>query len=203
MSCWEPRAQRNHLALETLGRGWCGKSPMVRKPGVSLHAERWRACQARLHGRRLSRPALEFVRPGRRERQRPEDPALAGLKERARGSQWDFTSACAAFYQEGGKCRQSNDLVMLMIDRWLRRHPARRRVPDGRGLRSFAGFRRQGEIAATLTVPGASRRSWAGLPQDLWRGLTKHVTEASLFSVQPSMARRGGGNAERAGWPTA
>ena len=155
MSCWEPRAQWNHLALETLGRGWCGKLPMVRKPGVSrCTLRRWRACQARLHGRRLSRPALEFVRPGRRERERPEDPALAGLMERARGSQWDFTSACAAFYQEGGKCRQSNDLVMLMIDRWLRRHPARRRVPDGRGLRSFCRFPTAGRDSSDLNCTG-------------------------------------------------
>ena len=87
---------------------------------------------------------------------------------------------CCVF-QGGGKCRKSNDLVMLMIDRWLRRHPVRRRVPGGRGSRSSAGFRRRGERAAILTVPDASRRLRAGLPQDLWRGCTKHVADASLF----------------------
>ena len=93
-----------------------------------------------------------------------------------------FDPTCAAFYQEGGKCRKSNDLVVPMNDRWLQCHPARRRVPGGRGSLSLAGFRRRGERAATLTVPGASRRSRAGLPQDLWRGRTKHVSDASLFS---------------------
>ncbi len=46
---------------------------------------------------------------------------------------------------------------------------------------SSAGFRRWGETTAILTIPDTSRRLRAGLPQGLWRGRTKHVTEVSLF----------------------
>ncbi len=107
MSCWGTRAQGQHLALEPLGRGWCGKSPsgaeVGRRPvmggpargrggwpsfelafsragsagpprrallqGPARHRRGgWEFWQAQLHGRRLSRPALEVLGPGRRER---------------------------------------------------------------------------------------------------------------------------------------
>ena len=63
MSCWEPRAQWKHLALDALGAEWCGKPPiLVRKIAFDLH------------GRRLSRSAPRASWPGRRAPLRPEDP---------------------------------------------------------------------------------------------------------------------------------
>ena len=117
MSCWGTRAQQKHLALEALGRGWCGKSPsgaeVGRRPALGGPARgrgRWPrfelACsragsagptrrarlrdrcatrevggefsQAQLHGRRLSRPALEVPGPGRRERSDRRTRRVAG-----------------------------------------------------------------------------------------------------------------------------
>ena len=66
MSCWEPRAQWKHLALDALGAEWCGKPPiLVRKIAFDLH------------GRRLSRSAPRASWSGRSEAEDPAGVAVA------------------------------------------------------------------------------------------------------------------------------
>ena len=86
VGCCLPRAGR-------LGSAGPTRRPRVRGRRAT-HSDGWEFRQARLHGRRLSRPALELLGPGRRERSDRRTRRVAGVSTCDTIEQHDGKSNC-------------------------------------------------------------------------------------------------------------